>query len=255
MNPKVAVKCDECEKIFYILQHTSNRRYEKFNKNLCFSCGQKGERNPIFNKKSNISYKQRHSKINVICEECENTFTMTYERVIMRKDRYKRNLCLSCSKRGELNPFFDRRFSQEQISLLSTIRKAYYSDKKSGIERRKAQSNKFLGEKNPQYKRNLSSVYWRSPVLRDRVLLENNFVCIKCKIKKHPLELDAHHIVSISEDVNKRCDLNNIACLCVKCHRAFHLLYGKKATKKDFESFMESSETIEKMLIKHNLVE
>ena len=34
-----------------------------------------------------------------------------------------------------------------------------------------------------------------------------------------------------------------------------HLPYGKKATKKDFESFMESSETIEKMLIKHNLVE
>lgn len=234
---------------------TVENRFNRYGKNLCLSCGQKGSRNPIYNKKSEISYKVRRSSIEVICDFCGKKYLMTYERASMRKAKYGKNLCLSCSKVGDLNPFFAKKFSEEQLKLLSTIRKKYYSDKNKGNERRKLQSDKFFGDKNPCYKKNLSRVYWRSSVLRDRILLENDFRCIKCKEKKHPLELDAHHIISISENIEKRCDLDNVACLCVKCHRAFHMLYGQKTSNKDFELFLESSETIETMLEKHNGVE
>jgi hypothetical protein len=255
MNEKLLVTCDECNREFEMLQKSIEIRKDRYGKTLCMSCCQKGDRNPIFNKKGILPYKEKRVHIQVICTECNKEYGMTHERVLQRREKYGADLCLSCAKTGERNPFFSRRFTQEQLELFSNIRKEFYNDKTYGEYRRAQQSIRVTGKDNPMYKENVGKVNWRSRCLRELALKVNDYTCQKCNKKKYPLELDSHHIVSIKEDKSKRMDIENMACLCVKCHRAFHMLYGWNTTSKNFESFIESSETIEKMLKTHNLVE
>ncbi|MFL0247484.1 HNH endonuclease [Candidatus Clostridium stratigraminis] len=255
MNEKLLVVCDECNKNFEMLKNSIERRKERYGKILCMSCSQKGERNPIFNRKGILSYKEKREKINTICTDCGKEYCMTHERILSRREKYGKDLCLSCSKIGERNPFYNKRFTSDQLQLFSSIRKSFYNDKLFGEYRRAQQSLRFMGKDNPMYKEDVEKVNWRSRCLRELVLKVNNYTCQKCKTQKHPLELDTHHIVSINHNKDKRIDIENTACLCVKCHRAFHMLYGWNTISKDFESFIESSETIETMLEKHNGVE
>lgn len=245
---KIIVECEECSVQFEMIKATVEKRKERYGKILCLSCSQKGNRNPIYNKKSGTSYKERRKKIIIVCDECHKEFSITQERSITRKNRYDKNLCLSCSRKGERNTFYGKKFTEEQLILLSKIRKEFYSDDMYGEFRKSQQAFRFAGQNNPMYKDEVENVYWRSPYIRNLVLKANNFTCQKCRDRKYPIELDAHHILSVKKDARKRLDLNNIACLCVRCHRVFHLIYGKVTNQDQFEAFIESSETIETIL-------
>lgn len=255
MNNKLLVACDECNKSYEMLEKTIQNRKERYGKNLCMSCSQRGGKNPVFNKKGILPFKDRRTKLNISCSECNKEFCMTHERILMRRNKYGKDLCMSCARIGERNPFYNKRFTPEQLKLFSDIRKNFYNDQVFGEYRRAQQSLRFSGQNNPMYKESIGKVYWRSRSLRDLVLKVNNYTCQKCRQKKHPLELDTHHIISINEDNRKRMDIENTSCLCVKCHRVFHMIHGWNATGKNFESFIESSETIETMLEQHNGVE
>lgn len=52
----------------------------------------------------------------------------------------------------------------------------------------------------------------------------DNFKCVKCK--KSARQFNAHHIKSWKRYPESRLDLDNLATLCVLCHREFHKLYG-----------------------------
>ena len=146
---KIIVECEECSKQFEMIKDTVEKRKERYGKVLCLSCSQKGNRNPIYNKKSEINYKERHKKVIVVCDECYKEFSITQERAIIRKNKYDKNLCLSCSRKGERNTFYGRKFNEEQLILLSKIRKEYYSDDMYGEFRKNQQASRFAGENNP----------------------------------------------------------------------------------------------------------
>lgn len=192
---------------------------------------------------------KKREKQHLVCEECGRTFDMSYERMLLRKYKYGKDLCNSCSRLSERNPFYGHKFSDEQKQQFSQIRKDYYNDIELGEARRTEQSERFEGSNNPMFIENMTKtlMHWRSPSLRLKTIVESKFTCYKCKQVKDEVELDVHHIESCNSAPEKRMHKDNSVCLCVRCHRIFHRIYGKgNNTKEQFESFMtESSETIE----------
>lgn len=245
IEKKLLIKCDECGEHYEMLEKTIKKRFEKYGMNLCLSCGQKGQRNQIYNK-GLIPVNILRKTITIVCDECHEEFQISQGKCDERFKKYGMNLCRSCSRKGERNPFYDKRFSEKQKETFSNIRKGYYNDKDYGQERRTQQSERYLGENNPLYRENIEKVS-RSPTIRIMTLKAYNYTCAKCHEKKDEVELDAHHLNSMDKNPKQRFDLENVVCICVKCHRIFHRLYGNgKNTKAQFESFLtESSETIE----------
>lgn len=63
-------------------------------------------------------------------------------------------------------------------------------------------------------------VKWASEVKR-----RDFYTCQVCG--RRGVELNAHHILSWSDNPNERYDLDNGVSLCSNCHDTFHLIYGK----------------------------
>ena len=67
----------------------------------------------------------------------------------------------------------------------------------------------------------------------DEVLKRDNYTCQCCGNKSgngHRVELNAHHIFNFADNVDKRHDIDNGICLCKKCHRDYHNMYGYRNT-------------------------
>lgn len=67
----------------------------------------------------------------------------------------------------------------------------------------------------------------------DTVIERDNYTCQCCGNKSgngHKVELHVHHIFNFADNVDKRYDVNNGICLCKKCHRDFHNMYGYRNT-------------------------
>lgn len=61
---------------------------------------------------------------------------------------------------------------------------------------------------------------------RNSVFERDNYSCKACaKIGKN---INAHHILSYSENIKDRINIENGITLCVECHRLFHKIYGRK---------------------------
>ena len=71
----------------------------------------------------------------------------------------------------------------------------------------------------------------RREIWRKEIYKKDNYTCQICYNKGHYLE--AHHIINWSDDEKLRYDLNNGITLCVKCHRYFHKIYGKRNNTQD----------------------
>lgn len=61
------------------------------------------------------------------------------------------------------------------------------------------------------------------------------FTCQKCKIqgKKNSGIIECHHIYNFRDNENLRSDIENGVCLCKKCHKKFHKIYGKRQTNQN----------------------
>lgn len=65
-----------------------------------------------------------------------------------------------------------------------------------------------------------------------------DFTCVICSQRGG--DLNAHHLDSWSSYPEKRFDLDNLACLCEKCHKDFHTKYSyKNNTAEQFEEFLK----------------
>ena len=63
----------------------------------------------------------------------------------------------------------------------------------------------------------------------------DNHTCYVCSSKE---SIIAHHLDSLSNNTSKMYDINNGVCLCDKCHKEFHSIYGYgNNTKEQFEDF------------------
>lgn len=101
------------------------------------------------------------------------------------------------------------------------------------------------GANNPQYKdgksyerwsarHNLSQRQWAKQV-KER----DNFTCQACK--KHGVRLVSHHLHDYATHPEKRLDITNGICLCVRCHTAFHIWNGgqvKPCAPADFKRWL-----------------
>lgn len=66
----------------------------------------------------------------------------------------------------------------------------------------------------------------------------DGFRCVKCG-EPPGGDLVSHHIFNYKDYPELRTDVNNGACLCEKCHREFHKIYGFRHTTKDqFDQFL-----------------
>jgi hypothetical protein len=69
-----------------------------------------------------------------------------------------------------------------------------------------------------------------------KIYERDSYTCLLCK--KIGGRLHAHHLDNWSQFKEKRYDFDNIVCLCIKCHRAFHSEYGtRNNTKEQFEKY------------------
>lgn len=59
--------------------------------------------------------------------------------------------------------------------------------------------------------------------LRDLILSRAGYQCVLCKQQgKLTPATEVHHIVPIRVDWSKRLEMNNLMCLCHKCHMEVH---------------------------------
>lgn len=74
-----------------------------------------------------------------------------------------------------------------------------------------------------------------------RTCMENaNFTCAVCK--KRGTKLNAHHMNGWLSHPEDRYAIDNLVCLCHRCHRAYHTQYGngikEPNTKEQFQQFL-----------------
>ena len=85
-------------------------------------------------------------------------------------------------------------------------------------------------ERHKQYDNNVrdkrSASFYASPQwirLRDLTMTRAGYQCQRCKQQgKLTPATEVHHIVPIRVDWSKRLEMNNLMCLCHKCHMEVH---------------------------------
>jgi len=81
-------------------------------------------------------------------------------------------------------------------------------------------------KRNPKYAQFYRSREWKT--LRAVKLSQSNYMCDECKAKGVvSLAVDVHHVIPISRAWDKRLDIDNLKCLCVKCHNEVHNRWNK----------------------------
>jgi 5-methylcytosine-specific restriction endonuclease McrA len=72
-------------------------------------------------------------------------------------------------------------------------------------------------------------------IWRELVFERDDWTCQKCLLRG--VELNPHHIINFSEDIEKRFDIDNGVTLCRSCHYEFHKLYGYTNNNKEQVAF------------------
>lgn len=235
-NNKYYVDCSKCGKEFEVGKNT----YYVKKPHICPECRIKHQ------KESNEYIPEGRKLLSITCDECNREFVMTKERVDKRFNKYKKNLCTSCSKKSNRNPFCGKKFSDEQKDNFSRIRTAYYADEEHGTERRIEVSKRVSGKNNPMYKgpEFVSNYGYRNKKVRERALERDNYECQYCHETFSPSFLVGHHKNSCNWDIEGRTDINNVVTLCKNCHKLFHHIYGYgENTAEQFDEFLKGSET------------
>lgn len=92
----------------------------------------------------------------------------------------------------------------------------------------KKESNKLYDKR---YRDKKSTEFYHSRewnVVRERVRQRDNGLCLLCLSNKKVRSMDVvHHIEELKTKYSKRIDVNNLICLCSKCHNVVHGEYDK----------------------------
>jgi len=124
-------------------------------------------------------------------------------------------------KTGEKNPFFGKKHSDETKNKISSTRKEKglsKGDKNFFYGKKKEKSQNWKGGISSKNGIFYSSIEWKEK--RKEIFLRDNFTCLLCRKSannKHSF-LNAHHIIPMSQDWDKRLDNDNLITLCVDCH-------------------------------------
>ena len=143
------------------------------------------------------------------CDNCGKEYTLTYSRYNIQTETHDGKLyCCDCVQRvcfsGENNNFWNNELSNEERQI-----------RNEGFRHINGYTD-FIKQ----------------------VLFLSNYTCFICGSKEN---LEVHHLDGYEWCKNKRTEISNGICLCNKCHKIFHSVYGYKGnTKQQFEEWIGS---------------
>ena len=126
-----------------------------------------------------------------------------------------------CSKCGKIIPYGNYRCNECEAKYKARIekysketKKEYYKEYNSS----KRQNQDFYNSKS-----------WN--LTRQQINNRDRGLCRLCYLEGKITYSDCiHHIEEVKENVDLRCDDNNLISLCNRCHREVHLLYKSKSS-------------------------
>lgn len=154
--------------------------------------------------------------VTMTCEQCLN------ERVLKFKNY--NHICLSCTiGNSNRKKYENEEFKNKKAEHMRSINigkfgplNRNWNHSLSELERRKRKSG--------------DTKTWSKKI---RNIFNN-----KCFLCDSMEKLNAHHLMNYKDYPELRYDINNGVCLCQKCHKEFHSMYGiRNNTKDQFEEF------------------
>jgi len=167
------------------------------------------------------------------CKKCGGTGKLTFKYVQQYFDHHN---CKLLEKE-----YINAHVKMKYKCCCGDISQINFNHFKQGKRCKKCGIGKISGENNWNYNPNLtdeereknrtrlhgvSSINWRK-----KVYVKDDYTCYICGARGG--KLNAHHIESYSTNKKLRFNISNGASLCVKCHKKFHKIYGKKNNSKD----------------------
>lgn len=227
---EVDVECDYCHKIYRKAwrNYLAENKESTIHKDSCYKCK---------NLKIKDSVRFKYN--------CDNVFQLDFV-----KDKIAET---NLEKYGSENPF-ESDIIKQKIEKTNIEKYGHKSPMQSEVikERRRIdclnkygipympQLNKthLKGEQSPCWKggadRNgLYRLTYEYKEWRNHVLQRYGYTCAACGAKSgdgHRVLLHAHHIFNFADNKDKIYDKENGICLCDKCHRLFHSIYGFRNT-------------------------
>lgn len=201
----ITVKCDKCGKVF----ESTKRQITRNGHELCRACALSVKLSaslPVGAKYGRLTVISTKDGMAELKCDCGN--------VIHRKVTYIKNgqiKSCGCLQRDEAKRIastvlIDYQYGEEHPNWKGGI-----SPERNRIEKTK------------EYKT------WRAEVLKKGK-------CEKCGSTEN---LQVHHICNFEDNPELRTDPSNGACLCKKCHRMFHNIYGlKRTTANQYKEFV-----------------
>lgn len=239
-------QCKACGKIRYSL--------------VCLECGKKFTSDRKSRKFCSIecSAKSQRNREEALCDYCNKPIKLKKSRIERTNHRFCNNECYKKWLLSENNLLTDRKSScYNQIEVLCEHCNKSIKRAKSLIERRnhhfcsqecrgKWQSENLSGENSHLWNPNLTDEDRQDRRLTEGysnwvydVKLKYKFTCQCCGDNKGG-NLVSHHLNSYNWDKENRTNIDNGICLCKKCHKLFHKIYGNKHnTKEQFEEFKQ----------------
>ena len=84
-------------------------------------------------------------------------------------------------------------------------------------EAKRKRNQRYNSHRNTIHSAFYQSQQWKR--LREVKLSLAGYLCEHCK---KAIAVEVHHIIPISDDWNRKLDMNNLQCLCISCHNFMH---------------------------------
>lgn len=197
--------------------------------------------------------KGSHFKVEYKCDYCGGLYDIEYRKYLYKlaDSETKKDCCKKCIGHKSNEGFFNKHgyfIGKTNIQKsLATVKLRYGVDNINDIEgvwQKHVDFGKTLkGSKSPTWKGGITPKHlllrstFEYKEWRRQVYKRDRYVC-QCCFKKNT-KLNAHHILSFSDNVDERLNINNGITLCEECHINFHKIYGKgKNTKEQWNEFL-----------------
>ena len=215
----ITLICQICDKEYKVNKDRSLT--SKFCSKECFQKWQ------VINKKCGKDNPNYKGKIILICEQCGKDFEVYPSG---KNKRFCTHECygewLSINNRGENNPAYGKKFSEEHCKKLSESHKGKCGKDSPSWNPNITDEERLIKRQYPKYHE------WRQTVYK-----RDNYICQCCN---NGGRLNAHHIESYANNKDLRIELDNGITLCEACHNDFHHLYGNNCNRIQLIKFLGS---------------
>lgn len=208
---EVEVQCDNCGKVF----RSWKFQLERNGHQLCQQCALK------LKQEKPLTPGQKFGRLTVVGKS--------------DKTGYSECICDCGTKKTVYNTYLRNGNIRSCGCLVSEIARHHAEEYLSKYQHGESHGN-WKGGVTPERNREESTSAYKA--WRKAVFANANNKCQKCGSSE---KLETHHIKNFSDYPELRETVSNGACLCRKCHKKFHSIYGLKLTNgEQFNEFMNN---------------